>query len=110
MMTNKETRLITAGRCRKNRIVTICSCVRWALLTPSAESRRALVCVPLSLIADPRVEHAVQQVCHEVGEDDDDPARQQPAHQRVRSEERRVGKECRCRVETVKERRMAREE
>src|SRR5690625_3131213 len=83
MMTNKETRLITAGRCRKNRIVTICSCVRWALLTPSAESRRALVCVPLSLIADPRVEHAVQQVCHEVGEDDDDPAQQQPAHQRV---------------------------
>src|SRR5699024_7846570 len=81
-MRSSTNRLIIAGRCRTNRWTMVCSWVRSAADRCAALPGAVVVDVPL-LIADPRVEHAVQQVGDEVGQDDHEAAQQQPSHQRV---------------------------
>src|SRR5690606_5019892 len=81
-------RLVMAMRWRTNRASTRRSCpcaaVSGASVGGSADGGvAALVGACRSLMADPRVEHAVEQVGDEVGEDDGGPAQHQPAHQGV---------------------------
>src|SRR5690606_4545111 len=72
-MSRNPIRLMTAIRCRMNLISTSCSWVRSLVVIASASYAAAVpvprggVVVARSLIADPRVEHGVQQVGDQVG-------------------------------------------
>src|SRR5690606_19931113 len=78
-MRRNPMRLMTATRCRRNLIRTSCSWVRSLVVIASA-SYAAAAPVPgggvavraRSLIADPRVEHGVEQVGDQVGDHDQD--------------------------------------
>src|SRR4051794_6320807 len=92
-MSRKITALITARRCRMKRRN---ACRSWLRsLTVNSRSMEAggsdgsgapavvMEVARISLIADPRVENAVQQVGDEVEQDDDGGGDQEPAHHGV---------------------------
>src|SRR3954454_18573416 len=82
-MSTKTTRLIMAARCRRKRRRTSWVWLRCRTVN-SCSSRGSWVPAEpgasMSVIADPRVEHGVEEVGDEVEPDDDDGGQQQPRH------------------------------